>query len=151
MSEQKSIGGFFTDWFKALGQGLDSLEVEECSRLFAGCAKRCSEDVVKYLYKGIFDECLGDLDQFFTRLHEIDNVDGIVIEPGKVYELIFRKCECPVHTDAGITSAHLCACSKQSMTCVFQALLPGRPFTIEQLSTIHGGSEICRHRITFDK
>ena len=151
MSEQKSIGGFFTDWFKALDQGLDSLDVRECSCLFAGCAKRCSEDVVKYLYKGIFDECGGDLDQFFARLHEIDNVDGKVIEPGKVYELIFRKCECPVHTDAGIKSAHLCACSKQSMTCVFQALLPDRPFIIEQLSTILGGSEICRHRITFDK
>ena len=107
--------------------------------------------MVKYLYKGIFDECCGDLDQFFARLHEIDNVDGKVIEPGKVYELIFRKCECPVHTDAGINSAHLCACSKQSMTCVFQVLIPDRPFIIEQLSTILGGSEICRHRITFDK
>ena len=150
MSDEKSIGGFFTDWFKALDKGLDRMEEEECSRLFAGCAKRCSEDVVRYMYKGIFDGCGGDLDRFFARIHEIENVDGKVIEPGRVYELIFRKCECPVHTEAGITSSRLCVCSRESMTCVFRALVPGRKFRMEQLSTILDGSDACRYRITFD-
>ena len=148
MSEEKGIGGFFTDWFRALDRGLDGLEPEHCSRLFAGCAKRCSEDVVKYLYRRIFDESEGDLDRFFGRLNEIENVEGRIVEPGKVYDLILRKCECPVHTDAGITSAHLCECSKESITWVFRALIPDRQFRVEQLSTILGGSEVCRFRLS---
>ena len=150
MSEEKNENGFFADWFRALGTGLDSRDAGECSRLFAGCAKRCSEDVLKYLYRGLFDACGGDLDRFFGRIHEIENVDGKVIEPGKVYELYFKKCECPVHTDAGIASARLCVCSRESMICVFKELVPGRRFGIEQLSTILGGGDICRHRITFE-
>ena len=77
-------------------------------------------------------------------------MDGKVIEPGRVYELIFRKCECPVHTDAKINTPRLCTCSKESMICVFRDLVPDREFSLEQISTILAGADVCRNRITFD-
>ncbi len=144
------LNGFFADWFTALEEGLDKLSTEECSRLFSGCARRCSKDALKYLYRGLFDECEGDLDKFFTRVHERKNVDGKVIEPGKVYELIFTSCDCPLRTDARITSPRLCACSKESMICVFKDLVPNRKFELEQMTTILGGSDKCSYRITFE-
>ena len=150
MSEETNAGGFFPEWFKDLDKGLENLETEHCACLFSECAKMCASNVVQYFYRDIFDACEGNLDKFFTKLNEIDNVEGKIIKPGKAYELILGKCECPIHTDAGITSNHLCACSKESLSHVFKELVPHRPFQIEQLSTILGGSSVCRHRITFE-
>ena len=149
MSENNTLNEFFTGWFGTLEKGLEKLNEQECACLFSECAKSCSWYVVNYIYRKLFDECEGDLDQFFTRLHEIDNVDGRVIETGKVYELIFKKCECPVHTEANIKSSRLCICSKESMICVFRDLVPNREFELKQISTILAGADVCRHRITF--
>ena len=149
MSENNTFNEFFTGWFGTLEKGLEKLSEQECACLFSECGKTCAWYVVNYFYRKLFDECEGNLDRFFTRLHEIDQVDGKVIEPGKVYELIFKKCECPVHTEANFSSPRLCACSKESMICVFKDLVPDRDFKLEQLSTILGGADVCRHRITF--
>ena len=150
MSENNTLNEFFTGWFGSLEKGLEKLNEQECACLFSECAKTCSWYVVNYMYRKLFDQCGGNPDQFFQRLHEIDNVEGKVIETGRVYEIIFKKCECPVHTEANIRSPRLCACSKESMICVFQDLIPGRKFRLEQISTILAGAEVCRHRITFD-
>ena len=150
MSENNTLNEFFAGWFSSLEKGLEKLNEQECACLFSECAKSCSWFVVNYIYRKLFDECGGDPDRFFARLHEIDNVDGRVVEAGRVYELIFRKCECPVHTEANIRSPRLCTCSKESMTCVFRDLVPGRRFKLEQVSTILAGADVCMHRITFD-
>jgi len=150
MSESNSFNEFFTGWFGTLEKGLEKLDEQECACLFSECGKTCAWYVVNYIYKKLFDECEGDLDRFFSRLHEIDGVDGKVIEPGRVYELIFKKCECPVHTDAKLNTPRLCTCSKESMICVFRDLVPDREFNLEQISTILAGADVCRHRITFD-
>ena len=150
MSENNTFSEFFTGWFVTLDKGLEKLNEQECACLFSECAKTCSWYVVNYVYRKLFDECERNLDQFFARLQEIDHVDGRIIEPGKVYELIFQKCECPVHTEANIKSPRLCTCSKESMICVFKDLVPDREFKLEQLSTILGNADVCRHRITFD-
>ena len=141
---------FFKDWFDALDSGLDKMNTQECSRLFAACAKRCSMDALKYLYRDLFHECEGDLDTFFNRLGEKKNVRGRVIESGKVYELIFTSCDCPLHTEAGIKSNRLCECSRQSMICVFKDLVPDKVFSIECVESILSGSDICCHRIVFE-
>lgn len=143
------MNGFFSDWFKGLEQGLENMTCEECSHLFSACAKRCSQDALKYLYRDLFSECEGDLDRFFERVNERKNVDGKVLEPGKVYELIFTSCDCPIHTEGGINSPRLCACSKESMICVFKDLVPDREFTLEQTATILGGGDACCYTITF--
>lgn len=41
---------FFNGWFTELNNGLDKMSIEECSRLFVGCAERCAGDALKYLY-----------------------------------------------------------------------------------------------------
>ena len=150
MSENNGFNEFFTGWFGTLEKGLEKLNEQECACLFSECAKTCSWYVVNYMYRKLFDDCGGDLDRFFGRLHEIENVEGKVIEPGKAYEIIFKKCECPVHTEAKIKSPRLCICSKESMTWVFKDLVPGRNFKLEQISTILADADVCRHRITFE-
>ncbi|MBO4846354.1 MAG: hypothetical protein J5525_08600 [Lachnospiraceae bacterium] len=149
MSEDNGLNEFFTGWFASLEEGLDKLDADECSVLFGSCASRCAKDAVKYLYRDLFDECKGDLDLFFSKLDEKNGIDGKVIESGKVYELIFYSCECPLKTEAGISSPRLCECSKVSMICVFKELVGDREFSIEQIETILNGSNACHYRITF--
>ena len=141
---------FFTKWFDSLNNGLEKMNVEECSRLFTGCAETCSRDALKYLYRDLFNECNGNLDKFFTKVGEKKNVEGRVIESGKTYELVFTSCDCPLHTDMDVTSTRLCECSRQSMIYVFKNLVPERNFKIECMSSILSGSEKCCHRITFE-
>lgn len=140
---------FFERWFNGFSGGLDQLRQEECSRLFSKCALQCSCDALKYLYRDLFIECNGDLDKFFLRLNEKKDIEGKVIQSGKVYELIFTKCGCPLYTQTGIKSTNLCECSRQSMICVFKNLVPQRTFKIESMESILAGNEKCCHRIMF--
>ncbi len=142
---------FFDKWFEGFGEGLDKMSNEECSRLFSKCAYNCSRDALKNLYRDLFEECEKDLDRFFVRLEEKKNVKGRVVESGKIYELIFTNCDCPIHTEAGIETNSLCECSRQSMICVFRELVPERRFHIECVKSILSGDEICCHRIIFDE
>ena len=142
--------GFFSEWFRSLNKGLDNMNTEECSRLFSPCAQRCACDALKYLYKDLFNDCHGDLDEFFTRVEERKNVKGRIIESGKVYELVFTSCDCPLHTDFEVNSNRLCECSRQSMICVFKDLVPDRKFSIECKGSILSGDKECCHRIVFE-
>ena len=142
---------FFDKWFEGFGEGLDKMSNEECSRLFSKCAYNCSRDALKNLYRDLFEECEKDLDRFFVRLEEKKNVKGRVVESGKIYELIFTNCDCPIHTEAGIETNSLCECPRQSMICVFRELVPERRFHIECVKSILSGDEICCHRIIFDE
>ena len=98
----------------------------------------------------LFKDCGGDLDLFFARVGEKKNVKGRIIESGKVYELIFTSCDCPLHTEMNIQSTRLCECSRQSMICVFKTLVPDRKLTIEMQTSILSGDEECCHRIIFE-
>jgi hypothetical protein len=142
---------FFNKWFGALNNGLEKMSIDECSRLFAGCAETCSRDALKYLYRDLFDSCDGNLDMFFTKVGEKKNVEGRVVESGRVYELSFTNCDCPLHTDVNVNSTRLCECSRQSMICVFRNLVPDRDFRIECISSILSGDDKCCHRIVFEE
>ena len=141
---------FFNKWFKGLNDGLEKMDTEECSRLFSKCAQQCACDALKYFYRDLFSECNGNLDKFFLQVNEQKELAGKVIEPGKVYELIFTKCGCPLYTEAEIKSSKLCECSRQSMIYVFQTLVPDRKFKIESIETILSGKSRCCYRIIFD-
>jgi len=141
---------FFNKWFDGFNDGLEKMSTEECSRLFSKCAYKCACDALKYLYRDLFVECEGNLDKFFSRVEEKKNVKGRIIESGKIYELIFTSCDCPIHTEAGIKSNKLCECSRQSMICVFKELIPDRIIHIENVESILSGNDICCHRIIID-
>ena len=140
---------FFNGWFTELNNGLDKMSIEECSRLFVGCAERCAGDALKYLYADLFKECGGNLDLFFQRVGEKKNVEGRIIESGKIYELVFTSCDCPLHTEMKIQSNRLCECSRQSMICVFRSLVPDREFSIVTKTSILSRDKECCHRIVF--
>ena len=141
---------FFDKWIEGFNEGLELMNTDECSRLFSKCASKCACDALKYLYKDLFIECENNLDKFFERVEEKKNVKGRIVESGKIYELIFTNCDCPIHTEAGVKSSRLCECSRQSMICVFKELVPQRTFRIECVKSILSGDEICCHRIIFD-
>lgn len=139
---------FFSRWFSALDESLRNMSEEECGRLFAGCAADCAKDALKDLYADLFRECGGDPDIFFSRLHELDDVDGRVVESGKAFELIFTKCGCPLHTEAHLTSPGLCECSRQSILCELKELMPDRQFEVVRMESILAFGQRCRFRIT---
>ena len=86
MSESNPFNEFFTGWFSMLEKGLEKLNEQECACLFSECGKTCSWYVVNYVYRKLFDECEGNLDRFFSRIHEIESVDGKVVFPGQKVE-----------------------------------------------------------------
>ena len=139
---------FFKRWFEDFDEGLNHLSDDECGRLFRPCARHCANEALKNLYQNLFDDCGGQLDLFFERLHEVDGVDGTVVQQGHAYEIIFRNCNCDLHTCAHVNSVKLCECSRQSILCELKILVPDRDFSVEKLETILNGDCCCRFRIT---
>ena len=139
---------FFKNWFNALDKGLDKMSEQECSRLFSECSSQCAKDALKYLYRDLFDDCEGNLDEFFSRLREIDGVDGFVVQKGSVYEIIFKSCGCDLHTQANVNSGRLCECSRQSILWILKELVPHRAFSVERIESVLNGAQICRFRIS---
>ena len=139
---------FFENWFQGFDKGLEKLNAQECSRLFSECAAGCAKDALKNLYQDLFDGCHGNLDEFFSRLREIDGVDGSVVEHGKTYEIIFKSCGCDLHTEAKMNAGRLCECSRQSILWVLKKLVPDRSFSVERMESILNGAQICRFRIS---
>ena len=139
---------FMERWFQGFGEGLEKMSREERGRLFQGCASMCGKDALKYLYADLFAECEGNLDCFFGRLHELKKVDGVVVIPGKEYEIHFLSCDCDLHTKMNVNTPKLCECSRQSITYWLGQLLPEEKFLVEEIDTILGGNEKCRFQIT---
>lgn len=139
---------FFERWFRGFNDGLQKMSGEECGRLFKPCAALCAKDALKYLYQDLFDECKGNLDEFFTRLHEVQNVDGQVVETGKEYNIIFKSCNCDLHVHGHVETAKLCECSRQSILCELKALMPEAEFTVRRLGSILNGDSCCTFRIS---
>lgn len=139
---------FFEKWFKGFDDGLQNMTDEECGRLFKPCAALCAKDALKYLYQDLFDECKGDPDVFFARLHEVEGVDGQVIEPGKEYDIIFKSCNCDLHARGHVNTPKLCECSRQSILCELKTLMPERAFAVKRLSSILNGDQCCAFRLS---
>lgn len=139
---------FFKNWFNGFNEGLVRMTEDECSRLFFSCAKQCAKDALKYLYRDLFHECNGNLDLFFNRLHEVNGVDGEVIETGKVYDIIFLECSCDLHTKANVNSCRLCECSRQSIICEMRELVPTKEYKVEKVESVLSGDQRCRFRIS---
>ena len=85
---------------------------------------------------------------FFNRLHEVNGVDGEVIETGKVYDIIFLECACDLHTKANVNSCRLCECSRQSIICEMRELVPTKEYKVEKVESVLSGDQRCRFRIS---
>ena len=147
MSEWKDAA-FFDRWFQDFGRGIARLDRDARGLLFQACAAACAKDALKDLYHDLFQACEGNLDRFFSRLHEIGNVGGRVVEAGKRYELAFLRCGCPLHTEAKVNTPALCECSRQSIIAELREWMPNAEFIVEEKGTILRGDPKCCFSIT---
>lgn len=142
---------FLGAWFVGFGEGLDALDESARTTLLSACGRRCAESGPLATYRAMFRAADGDLDAFFRALNRLDNVHGVIIEPGRVYEIQFPRCTCDLVTNGYVRTPKLCECSRQSILHVFNTLLPRARFRVERVATILDGAPSCRFRLLFLK
>ena len=141
---------FFSKWFKGFEEGLAALDAESRSDLLKYCAKQCVDTGVLQAYLRHFDTVCGDRDAFYRRLHEVGNVRGEVIIPGKEYEICFPECSCDLHTACGVNTSNLCECSRQSILYVNRTVWKGCDLRVESEGTILSRAPECRFKVIFN-
>lgn len=143
-------GAFQKGFVESLERGLDDLPQEERERLYRGCAVACAQGYVLSEQQRRFAECGGDIDRQFEKYARTDFFFSDIIERGRVYEVGYPRCLCPL-VETGLTSlpAH-CECSRQSILFVMESLLPGKMIRVETLHTVLSGADECRFRVTVE-
>ncbi|MBR6893827.1 MAG: hypothetical protein IKN15_11475, partial [Bacteroidaceae bacterium] len=77
-------------------------------------AIECVKDSVLPIHEQIYRKCNGDFDRIFTEEYNTESYTGKVLESGKVYELSYLKCTCPMVQQGLIKNPEHCECSRQS-------------------------------------
>ena len=143
------MADFYAAWFRGFEDGMKQLEQKEKEIIYKQCARSCADTGVIELYKKLYKDSDHDLDIFFSRLNELESINGgTVISPGKIYEVSFQGCLCDLVTMDYIKSDDICECSRQSVLYVMETLEPERVFRVERLTTVLMGDRECRFRIT---
>ena len=144
------MGPFNKAFFQTLEQGVGTLPAEEREKLFRPCAEQCAEGFVLKEQQRQFHECGGDLDAQYEKYGRSDYFFAEILERGRVYEIGYPRCLCPM-TEAGFAASPVhCECSRQSILYVLHTLLPNRNVKVETLHTVLGGSSECRFRVTVE-
>lgn len=137
-------------WFKGFENAIEHMEQQERESLFCECGKNCADRWVLNLYKSLYNNVNGDMDLFFQAMNNAENVKGEIVEPGKKYNLFFKKCYCGLYNEGYVTSPVLCECSRQSIIYVFNTLMPDKKFDVEICSTVLRGGDECKFSITMN-
>lgn len=85
----------------------------------------------------------GDLDRFFVKIDELDDVRGEIVCAGREYNLCFEACSCALHRAGCVNTPMLCECSRQSVLYVMSELWPDRKFGVEVRASILRGADEC--------
>lgn len=111
-------------------------------------AIECVKDEILPLHKKLYDKYQGNFDNIYT--HEFNNefYMGKVIQPGKVYELSYLECTCPMVKNGLIKNPKHCECSRQSIIYILSQLEPKNIFEVQTINTILQGDDRCTFRIT---
>jgi len=118
--------------------------------LYRPCAVGCVQNYVLKEQQRQFAECGGDLDLQYEKYGRSEFFFADIIERGRVYEIGYPRCLCPV-VDAGLASATVhCECSRQSILYVLNTLLPEKKIQVEQMRTVLSGAQECRFRVTVE-
>ena len=110
------------DWFKGFEKGIAKLTAEQREQFFSECGKHCVQCGTLQIYKDLYEQAAGDLDQFFAKANELPGVRCEMIEKGSVYNLYFLECTCGLHKQGYVSTPLLCECSKQSILYVLHSL-----------------------------
>ena len=140
---------FFESWFKGFENALEAMDGDARSLLLAHCAEQCAGTGVLQSYLRHYEAVGGDRDAFYLRLHELGNVRGEIITPGREYHICFPDCACDLHTECGVNSPVLCECSRQSIRYVAETVWKGCDLRVETEGTVLSGAPECRFRLIF--
>lgn len=138
------------DYYRLLEQSAAELTPEERGKLYRPCAENCVRTYVLPELRRQFEECGCDLDRQYAKYGRSEYFFADVVEPGRVYEIGYPRCLCPmVHAEFVETPVH-CECSRQSILFVYRELLPDRSVRVETLETVLSGAGRCRFRVTVE-
>lgn len=141
--EQRRNAAFYRTLEEAIGR----LPAEVRASLYRPCAEACVRDGVLVEMRRQFEECGRDLDRQYAKYGRSPYFFADVIEPGRVYEMGYPRCLCPQVEAGFVTAPTHCECSRQSILCVLEELLPDRHIGVETLHTVLEGGAECRFRV----
>lgn len=135
-------------FFETLERSAEALPQCEREKLYRPCAESCARGYALGELRRQFEECGGDLDRQYERYGRSDYFFADVVEKGRVYELGYPRCLCPLTADGIACPAGHCECSRQSIIYVLETLLPDKRIEVELLHTVLSGAGECRFRVT---
>lgn len=144
------LKGFDKAFFETLERSIETLPQEERARIYRPCAVNCVESYVLNIQRQQFEECGGDLDTQYERYGRSPYFFADIIERGRVYEIGYPRCLCPLVEEGYACPAGHCECSRQSILHVLHTLLPEKNIRVELMHTVLTGDAECRFRVTVE-
>lgn len=135
------------EWFKGFENGITQLSADNRNRLFSECAKNCVESCVLKIYKKMYDESHGNLDDFFNKVNDLPGVRSDIVKPGHTYHLIFKECTCGLCNTGLVTTPLFCECSRQSVIYSMNKLWKKHIFNVTLCHSILQGAQDCKIKI----
>lgn len=135
------------DWFKGFEKGIAKLAAEQREQFFSECGKHCVQCGTLQVYKDLYEQAKGNMDDFFSKANELPGVRCETIEKGSVYNLYFLECTCGLHNQGYVSTPMLCECSRQSILYVLHSLWKDRTFRVTICESILQGGQHCKMQI----
>ena len=132
------------DWFKGFEKGIAKLAAEQREQFFSECGKHCVQCGTLQIYKDLYEQAAGDLDQFFAKANELPGVRCEMIEKGSVYNLYFLECTCGFINK--VMFQHLCSVNALSRASFMFCIRCGRIENLTWLSVARYYAEILSAR-----
>ena len=93
-----------SDWFKGFEKGIAKLVTEQREQFFSECGKHCVQCGTLQVYKDLYEQAKGDMDDFFSKANELPGVRCETIEKGSAYDLYFMECTCGLHKQGYVST-----------------------------------------------
>lgn len=139
---------FWRDWLGALFEGMGDMDPAARGALLGCCGKRCAEPTILPALRGLWAEN-PDVHRFFMAMEpRLPGLKVACVQQGKMYDLLYTQCGCPLHAEGGVNDPALCECSRRSLLWVMQQLFPGQMPEVALLESVLQGAPCCRLRVT---
>ncbi len=142
------MNSFMKFWFSGFENAVDEMSVEQRKSLFGHCARACSESFTKAMYTTLYKSAGESISGMLEQLGDGKDVKVETIEPDRVFDIIYTRCLCDLHTCGYVHTSCMCECSRQSLLYNIESLIGEGKAEVELISSILGGSGECRLRLT---